>query len=138
MTLTTIWLLLGLGLIAIEFLIPTAFIALVMGVAALLVAIVAHWLPLGLQVFLWMGLSGLGIALSRGLAANRRSNWDARVGETLTEILPGKVGRVTYEGNSWLARCDDADVTIAPHQPVHIVGRRGTTLLVMPDDGLRG
>jgi membrane protein implicated in regulation of membrane protease activity len=138
MTSTTIWLLLGLSLIATEFVFPTAFIALVMGVSALLVAIVAGWLSLSLQVFLWMGLSGLGIAVSRGLAATRRSNWDARVGETLTEILPGQVGRVTYEGNSWLARCDDADVAIAPHQPVHIVGRRGTTLLVMPDDGLRG
>jgi membrane protein implicated in regulation of membrane protease activity len=138
MTPTTIWLVLGLGLIAAEFLFPTAFIALVMGVSALLVAIGATWLPLSLQVFLWMGLSGLGVALSRGLAAQRRSNWDSRIGETLTEILPGKEGRVIYEGNSWLARCEDTDVTIAPHQPVHIVGRQGTTLLVMPDHGLQG
>jgi membrane protein implicated in regulation of membrane protease activity len=138
MTPTTIWLVLGLGLVATEFLIPTAFIALVMGVAALLVAMVAAWLPLGLQVFLWMGLSGLGIAISRGLGSRRAPSLDSRVGETLTEILPGKEGRVTYEGNSWLARCEDTDVTIAPHQPVHIVGRQGTTLLVMPDHGLQG
>jgi membrane protein implicated in regulation of membrane protease activity len=57
---------------------------------------------------------------------------DATEAETLTEILPGKTGRVLYEGNSWNARCDVGG-TIAPQQRVYVVGRKGTTLIVVPE-----
>jgi len=130
---TTIWLLIGLGLCLSEVIIPTAFVAGVMGISALVVAMVATILPLNGQVLLWAGLSALLIWISRRFVRNRPSRvLDATEAETLTEILPGQVGRVLYEGNSWAARCDDHSLTIAPHQRVYVVGREGTTLRVMP------
>jgi membrane protein implicated in regulation of membrane protease activity len=133
-----IWLLVGLVLCLIEFATPTAFIAFVLGISAILVALVAPWLPLGLQVLLWMLLCSLGIWISRTLVSRRAAmNLDAREGETLTEIKAGQVGRVLYEGNSWAARCDDPEVTIPAHQRVYIVGRQGTTLLVFSEQVLR-
>ncbi|MEL7354902.1 MAG: NfeD family protein, partial [Cyanobacteria bacterium J06560_5] len=51
---------------------------------------------------------------------------------TTTEILPGKTGRVIYEGNSWQARCEDDQVAIAPDQEVFVVQRKGNTLIVIP------
>ncbi|NEQ28775.1 MAG: NfeD family protein, partial [Microcoleus sp. SIO2G3] len=62
---------------------------------------------------------------------------DAREAKTLTAIAPGAIGRVLYEGNSWQARCGDDDLEILPNQPVYVVGRRGTTLIVMPDSIVR-
>lgn len=130
----TLWLLLGISLCLVEAVIPTAFVALVLGLSALMVAIVAQWFPLNLQVLLWIGLSLLGVWISRGFVRpHRDAKWDAKEGETLTEILPGQVGRVLYEGNSWAARCEDPEVTIPAHQSVLVVGRKGTTLLVLPD-----
>jgi hypothetical protein len=54
---TVLWLLLGAGLCLVEFILPTAFIAFVMGLSAFLVAIVAHLLPVSLQVLLWVVFS---------------------------------------------------------------------------------
>jgi len=129
----TVWLLVGIALCLSEVVIPTAFIACVMGISALVVAMVSPFLPLNLQVLLWMGLSALLVWVSRRFVRNRpERSMDAIEAETLTEILPGQVGRVLYEGNSWAAKCDDESVTIAPQERVYIVGRRGTTLMVMP------
>ncbi|MER3478173.1 MAG: hypothetical protein C4287_19065 [Leptolyngbya sp. ERB_1_2] len=119
----------------VEFVLPTAFIAFVLGLSALLVAIVAHLLPLGVQVGLWVILSIVLVLFSRRFV-NRRAalKLDATEAETLTEIRPGELGRVSYEGNSWAARCESSNIAIPAGQRVYVVGRKGTTLIVMPEE----
>ncbi len=132
---TVIWLIVGAGLCLVEFVLPTAFIAFVMGVSALLVAAIAHLLPLGVQVGLWVILSISLILVSRRFINRRPAlKLDATEAETLTEIRPGEVGRVRYEGNSWAARCESSQFEIPAGRRVYVVGRKGTTLIVMPEE----
>jgi membrane protein implicated in regulation of membrane protease activity len=132
---TMIWLVIGIVLCLFDVVLPTAFVASVMGISALLVAAVAAWLPVNWQIILWVFLSIGMVWLSRRLVPKGTTmKLDATEAETLTEILPGKVGRVIYEGSSWSARCDDFKVAIAPQQKVYVVGRRGTTLIVVPEN----
>jgi len=129
-----IWLLVGIVLCLTELILPTAFIAVVLGISALLVAAIATVLPLGVQIAVWAGLSAILLGMSRRLIRqNAALKLDATEAETLTEILPGQSGRVLYEGNSWLARCDDHTTAIAPSQKVYVIARRGTTLIVVPE-----
>lgn len=131
---TMIWLVVGAILCLVELIVPTAFIAFVMGISALVVAAASTIVPLGLQLVLWMVLSLALVFYSRRLVQQKTTRQlDATEAETLTEILPGKIGRVRYEGNSWAARCEDHTLTIAPHQKVYVVSRKGTTLLIMPE-----
>ncbi|MBW4468835.1 MAG: NfeD family protein [Stenomitos rutilans HA7619-LM2] len=133
LTPTMIWLIVGTVLCLVEFIVPTAFVACVMGISALVVAAVSSVIPLGLQVVLWMALSlGLVFYSRRFIRQTAARKFDATEAETLTEIAPGKLGRVRYEGNSWAARCEDHEVTIAPNQKVYVIARKGTTLIVMP------
>ncbi|MEM8778980.1 MAG: NfeD family protein, partial [Cyanobacteria bacterium P01_G01_bin.49] len=46
---------------------------------------------------------------------------------------PGKTGRVLYEGNSWSAICADEEMSIASHQKVYVVMRKGNTLIILPE-----
>ena len=137
LSISTLWLLAGLVLCLMELVIPTAFIELTMGISALLMALISRFLPslLG-QVGLWLLLSvGLTLLLRRILP--RRSTTlvlDNQQAKTLTAISPGGTGRVLYEGNSWQARCADEQLGIDPNQTVHVVGRQGTTLMVLPED----
>jgi len=135
-----VWLIAGMILCLMEFAIPTAFIEFTMGVSAILVALISMVVPqFILQVVLWLMLSvGLAI-LSRQLVPSGQhvSIEDAKEARTLTEIAPGQIGRVLYEGNSWQARCEDEGIAIAPHQRVCVVTRRGNTLIVIPETLLR-
>ncbi|MBW4542046.1 MAG: NfeD family protein [Myxacorys chilensis ATA2-1-KO14] len=132
---TMVWLVAGTILCLVELILPTAFIAFVMGLSAIAVAAVSTVLPLNFQIFLWIVLSVLLVVLSRRLVKRKAAlRLDATEAEALTEILPGKNGRVLYEGNSWAARCEDTGVTISAHQRVYVVGRKGTTLLVLPHE----
>ncbi|MBW4422594.1 MAG: NfeD family protein [Myxacorys californica WJT36-NPBG1] len=132
---TMVWLVAGAILCLVELILPTAFIAFVMGLSAIAVAAVSTVLPLNLQIFLWIVLSVLLVVLSRRLVKRKAAlRLDATEAEALTEILPGENGRVLYEGNSWAARCEDTGVTISAHQRVYVVGRKGTTLLVLPHE----
>ncbi|MEP0980310.1 NfeD family protein [Leptolyngbya sp. FACHB-17] len=135
MTPTMVWLIVGAGLCLVEFVLPTAFIAFVLGLSALLVGIVAHLLPLGAQVVLWVILSIVLMWVSRRFV-NRRASFklDATEAETLTAIPPGEVGRVRYEGNSWAAKCEGSLIEIPAGRRVYVVGRKGTTLIVMPEE----
>lgn len=132
---TLLWLVVGTVLCLMELVLPTAFVAFVMGISALFVAAIAHLTPFNLQIVVWMGLS-LGLVLFSRRFARQKSAFklDATEAETLTEIPAGKSGRVLYEGNSWSARCETQEVTIAPHQKVYVVGRQGTTLIVVPEN----
>ena len=120
-----------------EFFFPTAFVAFMMGIGALIVAVISLVLPsqYTLLVTLWLAISTLLIILSRRFFTPKRKRvnlGDAEEGETITAIAPGKTGRVLYEGNSWQARCADVTTSIAPNEPVYVVGREGTTLIVLP------
>jgi membrane protein implicated in regulation of membrane protease activity len=136
---TVIWFMIGIGLCSVEAVVPTAFIAAVMGLSAFLVAAIARFIPiLGVQVGLWMVFSLLLLGLSRRFVRPSRAvKLDDTQAETLTEIAPGKVGRVQYEGCSWAAECEDEAAAIAPQQKVYVVARRGTTLIVMPEGAIR-
>lgn len=135
---TLLWLLAGAVLCLTELILPTAFVAFMMGISAFVVALVSLIFPqLGLQVFLWLGLSTAFVLLSRRFLRSPRRMakiQDATEAETLTEIAAGQTGRVLYEGNSWRARCEDYNLAIAPNQKVHVVRREGTTLIVVPEN----
>ena len=57
---------------------------------------------------------------------------EATEARTTTEIAPGQVGRVIYEGNSWQAKCSDENASVGPNQEVFVIERKGNTLIVMP------
>ncbi|MGC9504034.1 NfeD family protein [Baaleninema sp.] len=133
---TLVWLLIGGALCLMELFVPTAFVELAMGTAALLVAVVSLVVPkLSVQIFLWMVFSLLLIWLVKRLLPKKTPYLIAESTEatTLTEIAPGQPGRVMFEGNSWQARCD-GDWTIPANRTAIVVGRKGNTLLVVPED----
>lgn len=136
MNITLIWLIAGSALCFIEFLLPTAFVAFMMGVSALLVAAVSLVFPhFTLLVALWLIFSTVLIILSRRFFTPKRRQTnlgDDHEGETLTAIPAGKTGRVLYEGNSWRARCEDEQYAIAPNQKVYVLRKEGNTLIVLP------
>jgi membrane protein implicated in regulation of membrane protease activity len=133
---TAIWLIAGILLCLLELLLPTAFSEFMMGISAIIVALVAQVVPnFGVQVGLWLVLSVILIALVRRFMPSRptESIEDAKEAQTLTEIPPGATGRVLYEGNSWQARCGDHELAIAPNERVYVIARKGTTLIVIPE-----
>ncbi len=133
---TLIWLGAGAILCLTELFFPSAFVAFMMGLAALVVAAISLVVPsLGLQVALWLVFSTVLIFLFRRFAPSKRlaKRMDAVEGKTITEILPGQTGRVMYEGNSWRAKCDDQHISIPPHEKVYVVRMEGTTLVVLSE-----
>ena len=137
-----IWLLGGSVLCLTELFLPSAFVEFMMGISALIVALlsVVGVGSLWLQVAALLLLSTVLIVLSRRFLQPRRRKSkmpDTVLAETLTEIPAGETGRVLYEGNSWRAQCDYEQLSVAPHQRVYVVRREGTTLIVMPDYLLR-
>ncbi|PAX51811.1 NfeD family protein [Brunnivagina elsteri] len=140
MSAMSIWLIIGTLLCFSELIFPTAFVELMMGLSAFIVALLSGAIgKLWLQVVVWLLISVLLIFLSQRFLPKprRRAKFqDAVTGETISEIIPGKAGRVLYEGNSWRAKCDDEKLHIPAHEPVYVVRREGTTLIVMPQDVL--
>lgn len=140
-TLTLLWLIAGSALCLVELFVPTAFVAFMMGVAALLVAVVSLFFPhLTFTVALWLIVSTVLIfGARRFFKPRRRVSFlaDSPEAEALGEILPGQAGRVLYEGNSWRARCADENCAIAPSQKVYVVRREGNTLFVLPQNLLK-
>jgi len=137
---TLLWLIIGVVFCLMELVLPTAFVESTLGISALIVALISLVLPqVNLQILLWMILSVIFIFLLRQFMPKRRpyaieASTEARA---LTEIPAGKMGRVRYEGNSWQARCEDEALTIAVDQELYVVGRKGNTLMVLPQDVVR-
>jgi len=136
LNLPSLWLVAGSVLCLMELFFPTAFVAFMMGLGAILTAIIALILPSpGLQVIVWLIISILLVIVSRRwvlrFQSKRRSLSDSQEAETLTEILPGQTGRVLYEGNSWRARLADDQIAIAANEKVYVVSRQGNTLSVL-------
>jgi membrane protein implicated in regulation of membrane protease activity len=130
------WAIVGITLCAIELLVPTAFIAVCMGVSALLVALVALGLPTwtGLQIALWMLLS-IGLVIWGYRLNQQRSSrkiQESTTAEALTAMMPNQTGRVLYEGASWSAKCADGVESIAAQEKLQVVGREGNMLVVLP------
>jgi membrane protein implicated in regulation of membrane protease activity len=119
---------LGLGLVIGE---P---VAAALGIAAIITAIAALSVPsIIMQLLIWGVLSvALSIVL-RGMvpkvSKDLRSNIEATVSETIPK---GGLGVVAYEGAIWKARCQISDIAITSGQIVHVVGRQGNTLIVLP------
>ncbi|MDA0672877.1 MAG: NfeD family protein [Cyanobacteria bacterium] len=133
------WFIAGVILCLMELFLPTAFVEATLGVSALLVAVVALVVPnLAIQIALWMVFSALTVVGLRYLMPKRTPYTlaDATEARTLTAIAPGETGRVIYEGNSWQARCEDMGTAIGVNQRVIVVGRRGNTLLIIPERAL--
>lgn len=136
-----LWFVAGLILCIMEFTIPTAFAELIMGISAILVGFIALAVPqFGLQVAIWLALSVGLILLSRRFVpkAKNRAIVDSSEAMTLTEITPDRGGRVLYEGCSWQAYCEDAQIAIAPDEKVYVVRRKGNALIVLPERLLQG
>lgn len=135
-----IWLIVAVILFVMELVLPTAFIEATAGLSALIVAFLSPLIPsFSAQIVLWIVLSVAVVFLLRRYQPKRvppvlRETAEA---ETLTKIPAGETGRVLYEGISWQARCDDPRLAIPEHQRVIIVGRQGTTLIVMPEDAIQ-
>ena len=131
------WFIIGSLFALVELFVPTAFSLFVTGISAILVGLFALAFPqlLSLQIALWVILSTTFVYLSHRFLPKRRvsSISGAVQAETMTEFLPGAVGRVLYEGASWRARCADEKLAIPANHKVYIVGREGTTLLIMPE-----
>lgn len=149
------WLVAGVCLCLIEVFLPqlwsrkAKFIPLMMGVSALIVSLIL-WragMTLGfiwqyimydgfnLQILYWMGLS-LSLVIWIRPMFFRSKNYtvrDATEALALTEILPGKTGRVLYEGSSWQAACENYEVAILPNQKVYVLRVEGNTLIVVPE-----
>lgn len=134
------WLIIGVVLCFMELFLPTAFVEATLGVSALAVSAAALVMPqFSLQVVLWMVLSVLAtLGLKRFVPKSTpyilAESTEAR---TLTAIPAGKTGRVLYEGNSWQARCEDTEAIIGADEAVIVIGRRGNTLLIMPEHAIQ-
>lgn len=140
MSLPLFWLIVGAALCLMELFLPTAFIEATLGVSALVVAAIALVVPqLSIQVGIWMVLSVLTTWALKRFVPQRTPYVlaDSTEARTLTAIAPGQTGRVLYEGNSWQARCDDAEAAIGPDEMVIVVGRQGNTLFIMPEHSIR-
>jgi membrane protein implicated in regulation of membrane protease activity len=128
-----LWLIGGFVFLALGLMIGEP-VAAALGIAAIITAIAALTVSsISIQLLIWGVLS---IALSvvlRGMVPKKskdlRSNIEAIVSETIPK---GGLGVVSYEGAIWKARCQISDITVTPGQTVHVVGRQGNTLLVMP------
>jgi membrane protein implicated in regulation of membrane protease activity len=123
----------------LELIFPTAFVELVMGLSAIVVAFVSLVLPhFGLQVLLWMVVSLVSVFLVRRYLPPKVPQilQESLEATTLTAITPGEKGRVLHEGSPWAARCEDKRLAIAPQTKVMVVGREGTMLVVMPIQGI--
>ena len=135
-----VWLLIGIALCVVELLVPlpTFLIAGAMGIAALLVAAISLLLPIpALQVLAWMLISAmLAVVSRRFIPKDSHQLKEASEGITLTEIPAGETGRVKFEGGSWKARCDNPQIAIAANQTVIVLRRKGTTLIVVPENWL--
>ena len=135
---TIIWLIIGSILCFTELFIPTAFTSFILGLSAIIVAAISLAIPqISLQIAIWMGIS-LGLVVgSRRLLPKRKKSinlGDDRTAETLTAIVPGKGGRVLYEGGSWQARSEYEEQTIPEGQQVYVLGKQGNTLIVLPQN----
>ncbi|MGF1489628.1 MAG: NfeD family protein [Prochloraceae cyanobacterium] len=131
-----IWLIIGSILCCTELIVPTAFTSFILGLSAIIVAAISLAIPqLSLQIAIWMAISLILVIGSRRLLPKQKKNLnldDDRTGETLSAIVPGKGGRVLYEGGSWQAKNEYEELTIPEGEKVYVIRKQGNTLIVLP------
>ena len=137
MTPAFVWIIIGFVLCLMELLVPTAFLESALGLSAFAVALIAFlFIPtqVNFQILLWMLLSFTVFWALKRFIPNRTAPAlrEATEARTTSAIAPGQVGRVIYEGNSWQARCSDANAAVEPNQEVFVIERKGNMLIVMP------
>jgi len=128
-----LWLFGGLGGLALGMFIGEPGIIAV-GIAAIITAIVAMSIPTqAVQLTVWVVLSIALAIVMRGMVPKESSDLrPSTEGEVVTDIPPGYTGQVSYEGSVWKARCQVLEVAIPAGERVHVVGRQGNTLIVVP------
>lgn len=136
LNLTLFWTIVGGVLCTMEAIFPTAFVSFMMGIAALLVALVSLFLPQSIfLIVLWLLLSIALTVLSRNFLRSKRTariTGDDVEARAISGIPAGKTGRVLYEGNSWQAKCADEARDIAPDEAVYVLDKQGNTLIILP------
>lgn len=129
----TIWIILGFTFLLLGITVgePTAAS---LGIAAIITAIAALSVAsVPLQIVIWGILSIALTIVLRGMVPMPTKDEQPETQATVSETIPkGGVGWVSYEGALWKARCQISDIAIANGQTVHVIGRQGLTLIVLP------
>lgn len=128
-----VWLVLGMVLLAVSLLVFEPIIA-ALGFAAIITAIAALSVKsFSTQLLLWGILSTSLAIVMRGMVPKVSKELEPpSEGDVSMTIPRGGLGEVEYEGTTWSARCQLSDVAITAGQRVHVVGRQGNTLIVLP------
>ncbi len=89
--------------------------------------------PLRIQITYWMGLSTACVIWIRPMFLKKKKAVipEATEARTISEILPGQIGEVLYEGSIWQATCDEHIESIPTNQKVYVLRREGNTLIVV-------
>ncbi|MBN1412622.1 MAG: NfeD family protein [Spirochaetales bacterium] len=137
-----IWLILGVVIMGLEFVIP-GFVVFFFGVGALLVAGLSWLVPglkdnIFLQILIWLASSGLTLGFFRKYFASifkgkviKDKGEDEFVMQRATvteEIKKNKYGRVTFQGTSWKAISYDENIGVGDQ--VEIMKKDNLTLVV--------
>ncbi len=140
---TWIWLLVGLTLCTLEFILPMKpqlrFAALFPGLLALIIFFFVWRYSFFIdqpqfQILYWMTLSTVAVIWVRPMFFPRTGYREIATTEavSLTAFQPGELGRVLYEGVSWAARCEPGSGAISPQQTLYVLAQEGNTLIVTP------
>jgi hypothetical protein len=139
-----IWMLLGIGLLALEAAAPGGLFALFFGLSALLVGLLTAlgWAgPIWMQWLLFSAVAIAALAVLRGPLKGRlnvkgsQRQVDSLVGEAgaiLEDVAPGGVGKVEIRGSSWNAR-SQGGVPLTRGQRCKVESVEGLTLWVRPE-----
>lgn len=134
------WVLLGVGLLAIEIVTPGGLFALFFGVSAILVAglvavgVEAAWLQ-------WLLFAGLGVVLLVALRRRLRSRGsgdpavDGLVGELAVpqeDLAPGATGRADLRGAPWTA-INDGGTALRAGQRCRVSRAENLTIFIRPE-----
>ena len=129
----TLWLIGGVVFLGLGIFVGEPIIAAI-GLAAITTAIVALSVPsLSLQLVSWCILSIALAVVLRGLVSQKPRALQWQTEAEVTEVIPeGRTGEVAYEGTLWKAKCNVPELWVSKGELVHVVGRQGNTLIVIP------
>lgn len=129
----TLWLMSGLFFLAMGMLVGEPSIAAI-GLAAIITAIAALSVPsLSIQLIIWSILSVSLAVVMRGMVPREINEFRRQVEAEVTGFIPkNRAGEVAYEGSLWKAKCQIPDLEVPEGSLVHVVGRQGNTLIVLP------
>jgi len=139
-----IWMVLGLGLAAVEILTPGGFFVIFFGIAAILVGVLTGLGLSGPPWLEWLLFSAIAIIslllfrqplLKRINRSSRKDTVDILVGETaiaLDEIAPGSFGKAELRGSAWSAR-NDGERAIHKGERCRVHKVEGLMLWVRPE-----